>query len=188
MIPDWLSLVDIAYVVVALLFAMEGFQRGFAGQVAHVLTFLVMGLFLFFAYPRIFTHFDRLFHSPNETHMAWLILAGVVVLSILFFIFVSKLLAKVLKTKISDRSDRAYGFTLGFIRGGLLALFAMIFLVILGPAVFHKTLSEKSYVGRFVCELAPSIQPRLNKSTLGESYHKVLETLIHQEEAPGDEF
>ncbi|MEN8255322.1 MAG: CvpA family protein [Verrucomicrobiota bacterium] len=184
MIPDWLSLIDVAYVAVALLFALGGLQRGFAGQVAHVITFLAMGAALFFAYPAIYSYLGRLFRNLNETYMMWLILAGLAVLTIIFFIYVSKLLANVLKMQISDRSDRTYGFTLGFVRGALVALFAMVFLVILGPKKFDDTFRAKSRVGKLVCyEMVPRIQPRLNKSTVGEGFDKMREALIHQEEA-----
>lgn len=182
--PEWLSLIDVAYVAVALLFALGGFQKGFAGQVAHILTFVAAGIFLFFAYPKIFDYFGRLFRNLNETYMMWLILAGVAVLSILFFIYVSKLLANVLKMQISEQTDSVYGFILGLIRGALMALFAMIFLVILGSPKFYEAFSEKSRVGQLVCyELVPRIQPRLNKSTVGEKFDKMREALIYQEEA-----
>lgn len=182
--PEWLSLIDIAYVAVALLFALGGFQKGFAGQVAHILTFVAAGVFLFFAYPRIFSYFGRLFRNLNETYMMWLILAGFVVLCVMFFILISKLLANALKTQISERSDRTYGFMLGLIRGALMALFVMIFLVILGSAKFYDAFSEKSRVGRLVCyELVPRIQPRLNKANVGEGFDRMREALIYQEEA-----
>ena len=46
--PDWLSFTDISFAVVVLLFAWGGFQKGFAGQVAHILTALIFGALLFF--------------------------------------------------------------------------------------------------------------------------------------------
>lgn len=184
MIPQWLSLIDVAFVAVALLFALGGLQRGFAAQVAHITTFLALGIALFFAYPAIFSFLDRLFHNLNETYMMWLILAGLVVLAVIFFMFTTKLLANVLKTQISDRSDRFYGFALGFVRGALLALFAMIFLVILDLGKFSEAFSEKSHIGQLVCyELAPRIQPRLNKESVGDGFDKMREALIYQEEA-----
>lgn len=184
MLPGWLSLIDIAFVAVALLFALGGFQKGFAGQVAHIITFIVLGIVLFYAYPRIYDYFGRLFPDLNETHRMWLILAGLGVLSVLFFIFISKLLANVLKTQISERSDRAYGFGLGLIRGTFIALFAMIFLVILGPARARDVFSEKSRIGRVVCyDLVPRIQPRVNKSNVGDKFDELRQALIYQEEA-----
>lgn len=184
MVPDWISLIDIAFLGVALLFGLGGFQKGFAEQVAHIITFLVLGIALFFAYPALFGYFGRLFRDLNETYMMWLILAGLVVLAIVFFVFISKLLANVLKTQISDRSDRAYGFSLGFIRGALVALFLMIFLVILGPSKYHDALGAKSKIGQWVCyELVPRIQPHVTPAALGEQVDKLRETLFHQEDA-----
>ena len=184
MIPDWLSLIDVAFVAMALLFAMGGFQQGFAGQVAHVITFLVLGVALFFAYPALFSYMGRLFRNLNETYMMWIILAGLAVLTILFFHLIGKLLANVLKTQISDRADRAYGFILGFIRGVLVTLLIMIFLVILGPTKFYEGFRVKSQVGKLVCyEMVPRIQPHLTRAVLEERVNKLREVLIYQEEA-----
>lgn len=184
MIPDWLSLIDVAYLAVVLLFAMGGFQNGFAGQVAHVLTSVTLAVVLFFAYPFLFSYLGRLFRSLHETYLMWLVLAGLAVLTVVFFTLLNKLLANVLKTQISDRSDRVYGFSLGFLRGALVALFAMIFLVILGSPKFYDTFSTKSRVGKLVCyELVPRIQPHMTRAVLEERVDKLREALIHQEEA-----
>lgn len=184
MIPEWLSLIDVAFFAVALLFGLGGLQRGFASQVAHIITFVTLGVFLFFAYPSIFTFFGRIFRDLNEVYMMWLLLAGLAILAVLFFMLVNKLLASVLKTQISDRSDRFYGFALGFIRGLLIALFTMVFLVILGSAKFYTVFSERSRVGKLVCyEMVPRIQPHLDKSTMGDGFDRMRESLIQQDEA-----
>lgn len=184
MIPEWLSLIDVAYVAATLLFAMGGLQRGFAGQVAHVITFLAMGAVLFFAYPHIFSYMGRLFRNMNETVMMWLILAGLAVLMIVFFIFLSKVLANLLKTQISDRSDRVYGFILGFIRGALVTVFIMIFMVILGTPKVYDSFRTKSHVGKLVCyEMVPRIQPHMTRAVLEDRVDKLRDALIYQEEA-----
>lgn len=183
MVPDWLSLVDVAFLGVALLFALGGFQKGFASQIAHILAFVALGVALFFLYPSLFSHMGRLFRNLNETYMMWMILAGLGVLTVIFFIYTTKLLANVLKTQISDRSDRTYGFILGFVRGALMALLAMVFIVILGPPRFYEQFSAKSKVGRLVCtEMVPRIQPHMTPSVLQERVNKWREALIYQEE------
>ena len=185
MIPNWLSLVDLAFVAAALLFALGGFQKGFAGQVAHVITSVSFAIVLFFAYPSIYSYLGRLFRNLNETYLMWLILVGLAVLTVVFFRGVNKLLANVLKTQISERSDRAYGFILGFIRGVLVAVFIMIFLVILDSS--GKTYDKfriKSHVGKLVCyELVPRIQPHMTPAVLEERVNKLRDALIYQEEA-----
>ena len=184
MIPEWLSFIDVAFVAVALFSAIGGLQKGFAGQVAQVATFVLFGVFLFFAYPGIYSHVAALFQDLDKTYVVWLVLAGLVLLCVFFFIFSSKLLATMLKTQISVRSDRSYGFALGLVRGVLLALFALILLVILGPGGLSDTLCAKSQVGRLVCrELVPRVQPHLNKKTLSEDFEKMRGSLFQQKEA-----
>lgn len=189
MISEWLSLIDVAFVAGALLFALGGFQNGFAGQVAHIITFIALSGFLFFAYPPIFAYLIRLFHTLPDTYMMWLILAGLAALTVGFFILVSKLLANVLKTQISDRADHLYGFSLGFIRGLFVALIVMIFLVILGSPKFYDTFSQKSRVGKLVCyKLVPRIQPHMTRAVLEGRIDQLREALIQQEEAGVVEF
>ncbi|HSR88111.1 MAG TPA: CvpA family protein [Pontiella sp.] len=184
MIPDWFSFVDMAFLGVALLFAWGGFQKGFAGHVAHILTGLIMGIFLFFAYPAIYSYLSGVFRNLEEAYLMWLLLVGLAVMTFGVFILSGKMLASLLKTQISDRSDRAYGFMLGFIRGALVALFAMIFIVMLGPPRFYDSFRARSYVGRQVCyTLVPRTQPHLNRATLEEKVKEWKRKLLEQEEA-----
>jgi uncharacterized membrane protein required for colicin V production len=185
MVPNWLSLIDIAFIAAALLFALGGFQKGFAGQVAHVITSVTLAVFLFFAYPSIYTYLGRVFRNLNETYIMWLVLAGLAALTVGFFMAVNKLLANVLKTQISDRTDRAYGFTLGFIRGVLVMTFVMIFLVLLdSTGKTYDKFRAKSRVGKLVCyELVPRIQPHMTRAVLEERIDKLREALIYQEDA-----
>lgn len=184
MIPYWVSFVDVAFLGVALLFAWGGFQKGFAGQVAHILTFLIMGGVLFFAYPAIYSYLSRVFRNLEEAYLMWLLLVGLAVVAVGVYVMCSKMLASLLKTQISDRSDHVYGFMLGFIRGTLAALFAMIFIVMLGPPRFYDSFRAKSYIGRQVCyNLVPRIQPHLNRATLEEKVKDWKLKLMEQEEA-----
>ena len=184
MIPEWLSLIDVAVVAMALLVALGGLQKGFASQVAHIITFAAMGAFLFLAYPHIYNTMGRLFRSLDERSTIWLLLAGVVVLAVIFFVLVNKLLANILKMQISDKTDRVYGFILGFIRGGLAVLILMVFMVILGSEHIYTVLSEKSQVGRFVCrDLVPRIQPHISKKSGESGFDRMREALIKQNDA-----
>jgi uncharacterized membrane protein required for colicin V production len=184
MIPNWFSFVDMVFLGVALLFAWGGSQKGFAGQMAHILTGLVMGGFLFFAYPAIYSYLSRVFRNLDEAYLMWLLLIGLAVLTFGVFALSSKLLASMLKTQISDRSDHVYGFMFGFIRGVLVALFAMIFIVMLGPPRFYDSFRGKSYIGKQVCyTLVPRIQPHLNRATLEEKAKEWKRKLLEQEEA-----
>lgn len=184
MIPEWFSWIDVVFVLVVLLSALGGFQKGFAGQIAQLSTFILFGILLFFAYPNIYHHMVLRFHDLDQAYVSWLILLGMAVLSLLFFILTNRALAKMFKSQISSRSDHSYGFLLGFIRGVLFALFAMILLVILGPSELANTMRAKSVAGKFVSrKLVPCVQPHLNRSTLNADFEKMRSSLFHQEDA-----
>lgn len=184
MIPGWLSFIDVAFAAAVLLFAWGGFQKGFAGQVAHILTFLSMGLMLFFAYPYVYSFFGRMFRRLDEAVIMWFLLIGLVVFSVVVFILCSKLLSRMMKAQISERSDHALGLLLGLVRGGLAALLGMIFLVMLGPQRMEDNFSYKSYTGRFVCyQLVPRIRPHLTRPIIQEKTRDWRNKLLEQEEA-----
>ena len=184
MLPDWLSWIDVVYVGIALMFAWGGFQKGFAAQVAHILTFLVSGVLLFFAYPALFEYFGRVFRNLDQIYMMWLILAVLLLAAIGIFLLFTKLLARLLKTQITDGSDAIYGLLLGLLRGLLAALFGMILMVMLDSSgKTYDACKSKSYVGKLVCrELVPRIQPRLAPA-LERNIQQLKDKLMEQKEA-----
>jgi len=163
MIPDWLSWLDVSFLFAVLLFAWGGFLKGFAAQLAHVLTFFTFGMLLFFAYPFLFSYFGGVFRNLEETYLMWMLLITLLILGIALFILFSKLLAGLLKLQISDRADQGWGLVFGFFRGVLTLLIGLIILVMVdrsGGA--YDRLHIKSQVGKLVChKLVPAIQPRL---------------------------
>ena len=183
--PSWLSLVDVGFLAVALLFAWGGCQKGFAGQIAHILTFFIMGVFLFFGYPALFSYLRGLLRGAEETYLMWLILAATFALGVGVFVLTTKLLAGVVKAQITERADHVWGFVLGFVRGLLLALFGVMLLVMLDASgrVYDK-FRAKSHVGRMVCyEVVPRVQPHLTRAVLEEKTREWKDFLLEQEEA-----
>ncbi len=184
MIPNWLSFIDLAFVLAVLLFAWGGFQKGFAGQVAYVLTFLILGILLFFAYPYIYGFLGRVFRSIDEEVIMWLLMAGLVVLSFFVFIGLTKILASLMKSQISERSDHVFGLVLGAVRGGLAALLVMIFIVMLGPQRIEENFRLKSYTGRFVVhQLVPRIRPHLSRPIITDKTREWKNKLLDQDDA-----
>lgn len=181
--PAWLSFIDVAFVVAVLLFAWGGFQKGFAGQIAHILTFLIIGAVLLFAYPHICGYLEQVFQSVDESYILWAIMAVVAVLAIGVFLLMSKMLAKLLKTQLSERSDHAYGFILGLFRGVLVALLVMILLVVLGPQRIEDNFCDKSYTGKFVCyQLVPRIRPHMSRAVWSDDIQKIRQEINEKRE------
>ncbi len=180
----WPSLIDVAFVCTALLFAWGGSQKGFAAQMAHVITLFILSGILFLVYPFLFAQLNHLFYNLQATYLMWILLVVVFILTIFIFVLVSRFLAGKLQDKISERADGVYGFGLGLIRGILLALLSLIFLVILGPRKYDTVFRDKSRVGRVVCsQLVPRIQPQLTRPIIKDKVDMIRESLLLQEDA-----
>lgn len=184
MIPDWLSWLDVSFLFAVLLFAWGGFQKGFAAQLAHVLSFFAFGILLFFAYPFLFSYFGGVFRNLEETYLMWMLLMTLLILGIALFMLFSKLLAGLLKLQVSDRADQGWGFAFGLFRGALTVLIGLIILVMVdrtGGAYDH--LRTKSQVGKLVCyKLVPGIQPHIT-ALYDDKIEGWKAELMHREEA-----
>ena len=129
-------------------------------------------------------HSAIFFRSIDDAMLMWLLLVGVAALAVGVFALFSKLLSKLLEMQISPRSDTAYGFVLGLVRGTFTALFIMVFLVMLGPPKCYESFRAKSYVGTMVCEeLVPVIQPNFKKLALESKMQGAKDKLLEQEDA-----
>ncbi|MDH3981530.1 MAG: CvpA family protein [Kiritimatiellaceae bacterium] len=182
--PEWLSFIDVVVAVIVLLFAWGGSQKGFAAQVAHVLTFVLMAVLLFFAYPFIYEYLGRVFRNLHETYLMWLLVTGLIVVAFLSYYSFSKLLAGYFETKMSDHADKVNGFLFGFFRGILTVGIVMILLIMLGSEAAYQKFNAKSQVGQLVCrELIPRIQPHASRSVLNTKVDAVRGKLMQREEA-----
>lgn len=187
MIPNWLSLIDILYVVIIFLCAWNGFNKGFSGQAAYVLTAVLCGILLFFAYPVLFSYFGRVFRGLEEAYLMWLLLIGLGAVSIGLFTLFSKITAKLIKTQMSDGLDAGWGLVFGFFNGMLVTLMVMILIVMLDRSgKTYDLMRTKSQVGKLVCyELLPRIQPRL--TTLYENKVRDWKAQLMEREEAGAE-
>lgn len=183
--PDWLSYLDVAFVAVVAWFAWRGAERGFAGQIAPLITFAVVAVLMFFAYPHVFNLLDRSFRKVEEIYFMWLILAGLFLLALGVFSLISKLLAGVMQAKVSVAADRGWGATLGLFRGVLTTVIVMMLMVMLEPrARAYDGFRIKSHVGKLVCyELVPRVQPHLSRTVLENRTRSWRNALMDREEA-----
>lgn len=182
--PTWLSWIDIVYIGVGLLFAWGGYQKGFSKQIAHILTFLMSGLFLFFAYPPLYDSLHKKFPDFNGAYLIWILFITLLLLSFLIFKLFTLWLSGKVKATLSERDDHIYGCSLGLIRGLLFGLLAMILLVILDPARTYEPFSKKSYMGKFVCKkVIPKIQPRLNRDAFKSDIRRLQNRMLSQPDA-----
>lgn len=184
MLPNWLSYLDLIFAAVVCLFAWRGCQKGFAGQIAHVLTAVFTGVLLFWAYPFLFSYFGRIFRGLGEAYLMWLLLAALALVAIGLYKLFCRLLAAVIQAGMSDRADMGLGLALGAVLGVLVPLLFMIVLVMLDrTGTSFDKMRVKSYVGKAVCnEMVPRVQPRLT-SLYENKIREWKNKLLEQEEA-----
>lgn len=184
MIPDWLSWLDVCLMLAVLMFAWGGFQKGFAAQLAPLLTFIASGILLFFGYPFLFSYFGGVFRNLEETYLMWMLLITLLILGISLFILISKLLANLLQLKLTDRADKGWGLVFGFFRGLLTVMIALIILVMTDrTGGSYDRLRAKSKIGKVVCyKLVPAVQPRLT-ALYENKIEDWQEELLQREEA-----
>ncbi|HEY5621013.1 MAG TPA: hypothetical protein VIR77_00290, partial [Pontiella sp.] len=85
---------------------------------------------------------------------------------------------------VPDRTDSAFGFMLGLIRGVLFTLLALVLVVMVGPRDYHEQLTERSHVGRLVCQrLVPHIQPHLTPPEVEKKIDSLRSKLLERDDA-----
>jgi uncharacterized membrane protein required for colicin V production len=160
-----MSYVDAILMVVCLLFALGGFQKGFAGQIAQLTTFVCAMIGLFFFYPFLFSLARDSFTRVDDTYLMWVLLAVFLLVALIIYIGVTRLMAMAIKSQITESSDRALGMLLGMFRGIFIIVFVMMFSVMLGPVRCYEEVRGRSGIGRFVCdEMVPRVQPHMTRA------------------------
>lgn len=185
MIPDWLSYIDIAFILVILLFAWGGLQDGFAGELIHLLTFTIMGVILFFVYPSLFDYLNRIFRNVNNDNIISALFIALFVMAYFVFKLVNTLAPYLMVKEISTRLDKIEGVLLGTFHGVFVAVFSLIFMIMLGTPEVYDTAREKSYAGKFVCyELVPRIHPQFPMDLIIERRVQKIRDKLFQQDDP----
>lgn len=168
MLPDWLSYIDVVFLLVVLLFAWGGSQRGYAAQVASAIAFVIMSGVMLFAYPSLFEFFSGAMKGFDARFLMWLALAAIGVFGFVIYLLVDLLTAQLVEKEMSVRADKMNGFFLGLVRGVFIGIFVMTLIVMLGPTQMHDHFQKKSAIGGLICnELAPRIQPQFKHIKFG---------------------
>jgi len=186
-----LLIIDTVAAGVVLLFAVIGCRKGLSGELAHIISLVVLAASLFFVYPYIYSFIYRTMDQVNPHLLKWLLLFLLTMLSFFCLGLITRLLAGMLKAQFSPGTDKFFGFVFGFVRGTFIVAIVMIFMGILGPPRLYDILSGRSYAGRFVCyELIPIVQPHvqqhIDRDQVSEKVEKIRGQLRPEERSKLD--
>ena len=160
--PEMLYTIDILFAVFVFLFAAYGFRRGLSGELASVLTLLVLLCGLCFAYPAFNQFAAQTWVDLSPVLIQIVVSLVLFLISFLLYFLIRILLKRILKTALSDWVDKIAGCFAGLLRGALIGISLLAALSLLPSERLYEALSEKSAVGGWVCNtLTPWAHPRL---------------------------
>ena len=160
--PESFYTIDIVFAVIVLFFAANGLRRGLSGELAGVLTLLLLFGGLFFCYPSLTNLAARNWEALSPVLAQVAVFLILLMVSVLLFVLIRALLARFLKERLGKVADKFSGTAVGVLRGGLVGVSLLALLSLLPSETVYTALSEKSEVGRWVCErLTPGLHPRL---------------------------
>ncbi len=160
--PEMLYTIDILFAVFVLFFAVGGLLRGLAGELASLLTLLILLVWICFFYPSL-----TQFAARNWSPLSGTIIQGVVLLVLLLAALILSYLMNILfkqmfKSRVGEITNRLIGSGIGLLRGALIGLSLFAALSLLPNEKLYAMLSEKSAIGGWVCNrFTPWLYPRL---------------------------
>jgi len=160
--PEMLYTIDILFAVFVFLFAAGGLRRGLSGELASVLTLLVLLCGLCFAYPAFNQFAAQTWVDLSPVLIQVVVLLVLFLISFALYFLIRVLLKRILKTALSDRVDKIAGCFAGLLRGALVGITLLAALSLLPSEALYAKLSEKSVIAGWVCNtLTPWAHPRL---------------------------
>ncbi len=161
-VPEMIYTIDILFAVFVIVFAACGLRRGLSGELASVLTLLVLLCGLCFAYPAFNQFAAQTWVDLSPVLIQIVVLLVLFLISFVLYFLIRVLLNRIFKTALSDGVDKIMGCFAGLLRGLLIGLTLLAALSLLPSERLYEVLSEKSAVGGWVCNtLTPWAHPRL---------------------------
>lgn len=160
--PDWLYTIDILFVAFVFFSAMRGLRRGLSGELAHILTLIIMLGVICFLYPSLSRAAARIWSYLPAAAVQTALIIVMVLAAFLLFCMVRAMFKQLFKARMDVASDHLAGGGVGALRGAVIGVALISALSLLPGERLHQTLSEKSVVGGWVCNrLTPWLHPRL---------------------------
>jgi len=160
--PDWLYTIDILFFAFVFFSAVRGFRRGLSGELAHILTVIIMLSVVCFLYPFLLQAAARIWSYVPAAAVQTALIIVMGLMAVLLFCTVRAMFKQLFKARMDAAGDHMAGCGIGALRGVMIGAVIISALSMLPSERLHQTLSEKSVVGGWVCNtLTPWLYPRL---------------------------
>ncbi len=160
--PESIYTIDILFAVFVVIFVVSGIRHGLSGELAHLITLIVLLVSFCFFYPQL-THLAAdYWRVLPPTAVRIIVPLVLVLLSVLIFVLVRALFKQALKEKMGESADKVFGGTTGMLRGIVVGLAVFSGLSLIPSDTLYRMLSEQSSIGGWVCNtFTPWLQPRI---------------------------
>lgn len=162
MFPDWLFTIDVLFILFLLFFGVNGFRRGLSGELAHVLSLLVLFCGFFFFFPALTKLVAGQWSDLSPEWTRVVVMVAVAGAALLLFFAGREVFKLLLKTQVSEVGDKLIGGLVGLSRGLVIGLIVLGSLSIVPSDRIYGLLTEKSMIGKWVCTtLTPWARPKI---------------------------
>lgn len=150
--PEWLYTIDILFLLFVFGVVFIGIKQGLSGELAHVVSMIVLLAGVWFFYPQLTQFISSLmpdWSSLAVTVGAW----GLLLLATGLSYGLARLtVTRFVKGRLGEPADKFFGSFAGALRGVLLGLILLAGLSIIPDESLYQKLSEKSLAGAWVCK------------------------------------
>ena len=160
--PETIYTLDVLFGAFVLAFGVAGLLRGLAGELARLITLLLLLTGICFFYPTLVAlaadQWPELPPGALKTVIALALLLG----GFLVFALLRAIFHQVFKDQLGKFFDRTFGGMVGVLFGSLVGVSILCGISLMPQDRPYQVLSEKSLVGNWVCTtLTPFVYPRL---------------------------
>lgn len=158
-----LTMVDIAALILIAVGGIQGFFRGFSGEIARLLGVIIAfigGTLLHEPIGQWVSSMTNLDARPAQA----LAFIATVIIAVVMMILVRILLKKVITSVFAEGFDKTAGVVAGLLRMSLFVCLFFIAMNMVPVESLNSLFSEKSTVGKFIIRYVPTVEKTLEKA------------------------
>ncbi|PTV93714.1 membrane protein required for colicin V production [Halanaerobium saccharolyticum] len=158
---DIINFLDLIILVILLFFAFNGFRRGFIDQISTILG-LLAALFVAVRQYQYFTQFLEPYLDLSISLLQFISFAVIFIVVNIVIHVLGITLKKIVDSIFLQPVDRALGFLLGLVKGGIIIYLLVLILVQIPYQKINDVLNN-SFLASRIIEASPLIQSKIEE-------------------------
>jgi uncharacterized membrane protein required for colicin V production len=161
-VPEAFYTIDILFVAFVLLFAVVGLFRRISGELASLLSLVMLLCGICFFYPSLTQFASRKWGVLSASIVQGVVIVALVLAAIILSFLMNRLFRQIFRSRVGEVTNRLIGGAIALLRGALIGVSLFAALSLMPNETLYTSLSEKSVIGAWVCSrFTPWLYPRL---------------------------